>query len=91
MTSSGNLAYYDINTFNTKNNLKIVALKISILIRSDNVIKSSHIDPSKQFDLFGIPVTGLSGLLTNTSSTNQIPRQLYIATVALRNGLGENR
>ncbi|WP_180113024.1 PilW family protein [Acinetobacter sp. YH12073] len=90
MTDAGNLAYYDIETFKTKSNLRVVAVKLSALIRSDSVVPSQNINPAQTFDLFGSTVTGLSGTLTDTTEENRVPRQLYIATVALRNGLGRN-
>ena len=91
MTDTGNLAYYDIETFKLKTDLKIVSIKISTLIRSDAVVPSQNINPAQTFDLFGSTVTGLSGKLTDTTNANRVPRQLYIATVALRNGLGKNQ
>lgn len=90
MTDAGNLAYYDIETFKSKANLRVVALKLSVLIRSDTAVPSQSINPAQTFDLFGSTVTGLSGTLTDTTTANRVPRQLYIATVALRNGLGRN-
>ena len=71
--------------------MKIVSIKISTLIRSDAVVPSQNINPAQTFDLFGSTVTGLSGKLTDTTNANRVPRQLYIATVALRNGLGKNQ
>ncbi len=90
MTDAGNLAYYDIETFKSKANLRVVALKLSVLIRSDTAVPSQSINPAQTFDLFGSTVAGLSGTLTDTTTANRVPRQLYIATVALRNGLGRN-
>lgn len=91
MDANGSLAYYDISTFKTKANLKVVALKLSVLVRSESVVSNQNVNPTQNFNLFGISgVAGLSGQLTNTTATNQIPRQIYIATVALRNGLGKN-
>ena len=91
MDSSGNLAYYDIETFKTEADLKVVALKLSVLVRSESVVSNQNVDPTQNFNLFGInDLTNFSGQLSDQDATNQIPRQVYIATVALRNGLGNN-
>ncbi|WP_180064841.1 MULTISPECIES: prepilin-type N-terminal cleavage/methylation domain-containing protein [unclassified Acinetobacter] len=90
MTDTGNLAYYDIDTFKTKNNMRLVAVKLSTLIRSDSSVPSQNINPAQIYDLFGSSIPQLSGTLTDTTDANRVPRQLYIATVALRNGLGRN-
>ncbi|RLL48648.1 prepilin-type N-terminal cleavage/methylation domain-containing protein [Acinetobacter cumulans] len=90
VSPGGNLAYYDIETFKDKENFKIVALKLSVLIRADGVVPGGNIDAGQTFDLFGTEIDGLSGTLSDTTAANKVPRQLYIATVALRNGLGVN-
>ena len=91
MNPNGQLAYYDLDTFKTKTNLKIVSMKISVLIRSNSAVPSQNINQAQTFDLFGTTIDGLSGTLKDTTIANRVPRQLYIATVALRNGLGENK
>lgn len=90
MNATGQLAYYDIDTFKTKADLRAVALKLSLLVRSDVAVPSSQIDPAANFRLFGVENTALTDQLDNTTNANKIPRQLYVATVAIRNGLGEN-
>lgn len=91
MDESNNFAYYDIATFKTKNNLKVVAVKLSVLIRAESVVSNQNVNPAQTFNLFGIEnLAGFSGQLSDQSAANRIPRQVYIATVALRNGLGKN-
>ncbi|MDM1310843.1 prepilin-type N-terminal cleavage/methylation domain-containing protein [Acinetobacter indicus] len=91
MDNNGAIAYYDIPTFKTKPNLKAVAIKLSVLVRAENIVSSQNINPAQEFNLFGIEsLSGFSGSLSDQTAANRIPRQVYIATVALRNGLGEN-
>lgn len=91
MNSAGQLAYYDINTFKSKVGLRVIALKLSVLVRAESVVSSQNIDQTKAFNLFGIEnLTGLSGTLANQTVANRIPRQVYIATIAIRNGLGKS-
>ena len=83
--------YYDINTFKSKVGLRVVALKLSVLVRAEAIVSSQNIDQTKTFNLFGVEnLTGLSGTLANQTAANRIPRQVYIATIAIRNGLGKS-
>ncbi|RZL15427.1 MAG: pilus assembly protein PilW [Pedobacter sp.] len=102
--SAGNLTYYTINQYRAAAiearrtapitgtspqpakaatiPPRIILVKIGILVRSANDTQNPSIDLTKTFNILGDTVKP-------TDTTNRYVRQVYVNTIALRNGLGE--
>lgn len=95
------LAYYTINQYKTATLAartpvppatigvdppRIVAVKIAVLVRSTDNTRQATVDPAKSFIMFDQTVTPNT---VSDANKNRFARQVYLTTVALRNGFGE--
>lgn len=63
---------------------RILAIQVSVLIRSTNNAKNSAVDPSQStYEM-------LNGTVKANDTTNRFLRRVYSSTIALRNAMGEN-
>lgn len=92
----GNLSYYTIPQYRAaataaraitptaKKAPRLLAIQVSVLIRSTNNAKNKAVDPAQ------VTYVMLDATVKATDTSNRFLRRAYNSTVALRNAMGEN-
>lgn len=93
---NNNFQYYTVNQYRTAVAAARVAnstvpaieiIKMAVLVKSADEVRSADIDPTQPFNILGQTVRLKAP--TTTTQQNRFARRVYIKTIAIRNGLGD--